>query len=414
MRILFVHQNFPGQFGSLAAALARRGHRVTALRQATQQQQQQIEGVELQGWTAERSTTAQAHPWAQDIETKLIRAEASARAAERLQRSGWCPDLIIGHPGWGEMLFLQHIWPGVPQLHYLEFHYAEAGLDVGFDPEFPASAWPAKARITSKKAASLLNLESMDAGLSPTQFQASTYPAWARERIQVIHDGIDTESVKPDPNARLQLGASGPVLKAGDPVITFVNRNLEPYRGFHRLLRALPEIQRHCPDAVTVIVGAEGTGYGDSAPQGKSWKRHLLEEVGHELNLEKLHFTGALPYQAYLRLLQVSRCHVYFTYPFVLGWSCLEAMAAGCLVVGSATAPVQEVIQDGVNGRLVPFFDQAALVEAVVGAVQRPERQVMLRAAARERVVKHYDLHGNCLPQRLQLVEQLLREKAGR
>jgi glycosyltransferase involved in cell wall biosynthesis len=407
MRILFVHQNFPGQFGAMAAALARRGHQVKALRQATKQPPKAVEGVELHGWSSQRSTTAQAHPWAQDMETKLIRAEASARAAEKLLHAGWRPDLILGHPGWGEMLFLQHIWPGVPQLHYLEFHYAENGLDVGFDPEFPADDWPEKARVTAKKAANLLNLEVMTAGLSPTRFQASTYPAWSREKIQVIHDGIDTQAVKPDPNAQLKLGAKGPVLRAGDPVITFVNRQLEPYRGFHRFLRALPEIQRHCPEAVTVIVGGEGKGYGGSAPRGTSWKRHFLEEVGPQLNLNKLHFTGSLPYADYLRLLQVSACHVYFTYPFVLGWSCLEAMAAGCLVVGSATAPVQEVIHDGVNGRLVGFFDQAALVEAVVGALQRPQEHIPLRKAARERVLAHYDLHGHCLPKRLELVEQL-------
>ncbi len=406
MRILFVHQNFPGQFGTLAAELAARGHEVKALRHATKQPPKAIAGVELHGWTSQRGTTAQAHAWVQDMETKIIRGEASARTAERLQQTGWRPDRIIGHPGWGEMLFLQHIWPDVPQLHYLEFHYAEAGLDVGFDPEFPADDWPAKARITAKKAANLLNLQSMTSGLSPTHFQASTYPAWAREKIQVIHDGIDTEAVKPDPGARLQLGSAGPSLSAGDPVITFVNRHLEPYRGFHRFLRALPEIQRHCPDAVTVIVGTEGSGYGGPAPQGRSWKQLLLEEVGGQLNLAKVHFTGSLPYPAYLRLLQVSACHVYFTYPFVLGWSCLEAMAAGCLVVGSATAPVQEVIRNGVEGLLVPFFEQAALVEAVVGALQQPEEQLSLRAAARERVITHYDLRSQCLPKRLALVER--------
>ena len=414
IRLLFVHQNYPGQFRHLAPALAQNGFEVFALRQGQGENQpplpQLIQGVKLVGWQPHRGTTLSAHPWVHDTETKLIRAEAAARACEQLQSSGWNPDLIVGHPGWGELLFLRHIWPTVPQLHFLEFHYAAQGLDVGFDPEFPANGWQEAARVTAKAGPSLLNLETMDWGLSPTQFQASTYPIWVQDRIKVIHDGISTKTVAPAPGARLQLGNTGRELKPGDPVITFVNRNLEPYRGYHRFMRALPAIQKACPEAITLIVGGDGVSYGAAAPVDNSWKQIFLGEVASELDLNRVVFTGNLAYSDYLKVLQVSACHVYFSYPFVLGWSCLEAMSTRALVVGSATAPVQEVIKHGENGLLVDFFDQDALVDAVVDVLKQQDRYQTLRTAARCTVQENYDLEGVCLPAQIELVKRLLKD----
>ena len=408
MNILFVHQNYPGQFKHLAPALVQGQHSVRALRQAQKGMPYAKAGVVQVGWQAPRGTSPDSHPLAQDTETKLIRAEAAATAADQLKQKGWRPDLIVGHPGWGEMLFLDQIWPGVPQLHFLEFFYRNSGLDVGFDPEFPLENWQAAARVTAKAGPSLLALEAMTAGLSPTRFQASTYPAWSQGRISVIHDGINTTQAAPNPAARLRIGPNGPVLKPGDPVLTFVNRNLEPYRGYHRFMRALPAIQQKCPDAITVIVGGEGVSYGPAAPGGQSWKQLFLQEVQDELDLSRIVFTGNLAYGDYLNLLQVSACHVYFSYPFVLGWSCLEAMASGALVVGSATAPVEEVISDGETGLLVDFFDQQALVEAAAQALNHPERFGQIRQAARSSVVHRFDLETVCLPQQIQLIDRLL------
>jgi glycosyltransferase involved in cell wall biosynthesis len=408
LNILFVHQNFPGQFKHLAPALAQRNHSVKALRQAQKGLPYATQGVVLEKWQAQRGTCLDAHPWAHDTETKLIRGEAAAAAAFKLKGDGWCPDLIVGHPGWGEMLFLHHIWPQVPQLHFLEFFYRSAGLDVGFDPEFPLADWQSAARVTAKSGPSMMGLENMTAALSPTHFQASTYPAWARDRIEVIHDGINTSQVVPNPGAHLRLGRQGPDIRNGDPVLTFVNRNLEPYRGYHRFMRALPSIQQRCPNAITVIVGGHGVSYGAAAPEGKSWKDLILQEVNDELDLSRVFFTGKIAYRDYLTLLQVSACHVYFTYPFVLGWSCLEAMAAGALVVGSATPPVQEVICNGENGLLVDFFDQQALVETVSQVLNNPEHFTQIRQAARISVVKRFDLETVCLPKQLQLIDRLL------
>jgi glycosyltransferase involved in cell wall biosynthesis len=357
------------------------------------------------GWQAQRGTTLAAHPWVQDTETKLIRAEATAQVCERLHKQGWTPDLIVGHPGWGEMLFLKHIWPDSPQLHFLEFHYAARGLDVGFDPEFATESWQEAARVTAKAGPSLLSLEAMNAGLSPTRFQASTYPSWAQNRIHVIHDGIDTKQIQPDPLATWKWGEGGLELRNGDPVITFVNRNLEPYRGYHRLMRSLPRIQEACPEAITVIVGGSNVSYGAAAPNGRSWKDIFIAEVQEEIDMSRIVFTGSLSYSSYLSLLQVSACHIYFSYPFVLGWSCLEAMSAGALVVGSATPPVEEVIEDGINGLLVDFFDSEELVACVRKALDNGTGIREIRQNARNSIQSKYDLDHICLPSQVELAK---------
>lgn len=406
-RILFVHQNFPAQFRHLAPALLRAGWDVKALR-AGPTQATHWQGVHLLGWRASRSTTQSAHPLAHDSETKLIRAEATAILADQLARKGWHPDLIVGHPGWGEMLFLNTIWPDTPQLHYLEFFYASKGLDMGFDAEFARNDWQVPARVIAKQGAGLISLTQMQAGICPTVFQASTYPSWAQSQIAVVHDGINTATVAPNPTASFCPAPGGPSFRKGDPVLTFVSRNLEPYRGYHRLMRALPELQRRCPTLHTVIVGADGVSYGAAAPAGQSWKQVFLQGVADQLDQSRIWFTGSLSYERYLSLLQVSACHLYFTYPFVLSWSCLEAMAAGCAVVGSQTAPVEEVIQSGHNGLLVEFFDQNAMVDAVARVVEQPELGSKLGQQARHDVIQRYDLESVCLPQQLRLVNSLV------
>lgn len=380
-----------------------------ALRQALNGPQRlpsEERGVRLMGWQAQQGTTLTAHPWVQDTETKLIRAEAAAQVCEGLRKQGWTPDLIVGHPGWGEMLFLKHIWPNSPQIHFLEFHYAARGLDVGFDPEFATESWQEAARVTAKAGPGLLSLETMDTGLSPTQFQASTYPGWVQNRIHVIHDGIDTKRVRPDPLAKWTWNQGSIELRNGDPVITFVNRNLEPYRGYHRLMRSLPRIQEACPEAITVIVGGSNVSYGAAAPDGKSWKDIFLAEVREKVDMSRVVFTGTLPYSSYVSLLQVSACHVYLSYPFVLGWSCLEAMAAGALVVGSATPPVEEVIETGINGFLVDFFDGEALVRCVRKALDGGERIRKMRQNARVLIENRYDLYNVCLPSQVKLLKK--------
>ena len=403
MNVLFVHQNFPGQFKHLAPHLARAGHRVHALGI----EGPGLPGVEMRRYKPQRATTRQTHPWAQEFETKVIRGEACAAAALELKREGFSPEVIVANPGWGESLFLRDIWPQAKMLALIEFFYAARGLDFDFDREFYKPDPARDAKLRAKNAHLLMALADMDRGLSPTEFQRSTVPAPFRDRISVIFDGIDTDAVKPDPAATLSVG--GKAFRAGDEVLTFINRNLEPYRGYHMFMRALPEILQRRPKTTVLVVGADGVSYGAAAPQGNTWKQLFCDEVKDRIDASRVHFLGRLPYTDYLKVLQISACHVYLTYPFVLGWSCIEALAAGCLVIGSRTAPVEEAIAHAKNGLLVDFFDVAALANTVCEALERPQEFAPLRVAARKSALNRYDLARVCLPQQVRLVEGLAR-----
>lgn len=405
MNILFIHQNFPGQFRHLAPALAAAGHRVDAL---AMHRRAPPAGVVQHAYGVTRQPGRDVHPLLREAEAKVLRGEACAAAMLRLARSGYRPDLIVANPGWGEALFAKDVFPAARLVQLLEFFHRSPGGDFGFDPEFGPPGLEARMKHRLKNMALTDALLAMDQGVAPTAWQASRLPPEYRGRVEVVFDGIDTERVRPDPSARFAHPALPGELAAGDPVVTFVNRNLEPYRGYHVFMRALPELQRRLPEARVLLVGADGVSYGATAPAGTTWKQRFLDEVAPGLDLSRVHFLGQLPYPQYLQLLQVSAAHVYLTYPFVLSWSCLEAMSAGCHVVGSRTAPVQEFIEDGVNGTLVDFFDAPALAAAVEDAVRRRPQHAGLRAAARRTAVERCDLHAVCLPQWRMLLSRVM------
>lgn len=403
MKILLVHQNFPGQFLHLAPALAERGHEVVALTDEGNARPSPI--------TTFRYRTPEPRPdpavtrFATTYAEMTNRAHRAARAALVLRDThGFYPDVIFGHGGWGETLFLSEVWPDARLLVYAELYYATRGLDVGFDPEF-ASGEPEKAfSVIARQGHQALMMAQADAALSPTEFQADTFPPCFRDKITIIHDGIDTDRAAPDPQAEVVL-PTGAVFRAGDELITFVNRNLEPYRGYHSFLRALPEVLRARPQAQVVIVGGDDVSYGARPGGGRSWKQIFLDEVGDRLDLSRIHFTGRVPYATFVGLMQATRVHCYLTVPFVLSWSMLEAMSAGALVVGSRTQPVEELITDGVNGRLVDFFDTGEIAEVLSDALARPLIYRHMRAAARVHIVQNYDLHRVCLPRLIDFVE---------
>lgn len=401
MNVLFVHQNFPGQFLHLAPALARRGHNVLALTAEANQRPAPVRTLRYRA-----PVLPVVEGFGRTYAEMTERGAVVARGCSQITaREGFVPDLIIGHSGWGETLFLRQVYPDAKILTYAEFLYRATGLDTNFDPEFPRPALQSAIAVTARSAHLLQAMLDTDAAIAPTVWQASTFPPLLRQKIRVIHDGIDTRRVCPDPAATLTL-PSGQVLRAGDPVISFVNRNLEPYRGYHTFMRALPEVLAACPEAQVVIVGGEGQSYG-AAPQQGTWKQIFLAEVADRIDPARVHFLGRVPYAQFLSLLQITRAHAYLTYPFVLSWSMLEAMAAGALVIGSRTPPVQEVITDGQNGRLVDFFDVKGWSAALIRAMADPRADDPLRRAARDTVVARYDLQGICLPLMIAYVESL-------
>ena len=408
MKILFIHQNFPGQFKYLAPALVQQGHTVVGMTmQKTEAKDWQ--GVQLYRYAAKRGTTPNVHPWISDFETKAIRAEACFRAALKLKADGFTPDVIVAHHGWGESLFLKDVWPNAKLAIYCEFYYHPHGADVGFDPEFPATDEGEVCRLRLKNLNNLLHFEVASAGISPTHWQASTFPEPFRSKITVVHDGIDTASLAPNPNVSLTLNGNL-VLTKRDEVITFVNRNLEPYRGYHIFMRALPEILKRRPKARVMIVGADDVSYGARPANGQKWKDIFAKEVRpliSDADWSRVHFLGHVPYTVFIPLLQLSSVHVYLTYPFVLSWSLLEAMSVGCAIVASDTQPLHEAIKHNETGRLVDFFDVPKLVDEVCGLLDDPDNRARLGANARAFAQANYDLQTVCLPRQLEWVQTL-------
>ncbi len=400
MKILFVHQNMPGQFKHLVRFLV--DVRKADVVFVTRQTELRIPGVRVACYPVPRGAQPSTHPYLRRSENAVLHGQQVARIGLELLRQGWRPDVIVAHPGWGEALFLKDVFPSTPLLNYCEFYYSSHGADMGFDPNETLDI-DTVCRTRIRNSHLLLSLECCDAGLSPTEWQKSRHPAPFRDKISVIFDGIETGTVKPDPTVRVAL-ADGRILSRDVPVITYVARNLEPYRGFPQFVEALPAILARCPDAHVIIVGGDEISYGNRAPDNLSWREYMAKSV--TLDPRRVHFVGRVPYQIYLSILQISSVHVYLTYPFVLSWSCLEAMAAGCTIVASDTAPVVEVIEDGVNGHLVDFFDRTALEDRVVAVLQSRAEHEAIRRTARETVLERFDLR-KCLPKQIELIEGL-------
>lgn len=414
MNILFIHQNFPGQFKFLAPALVKQGQNVVAM---TMQKTvaQDWQGVKLVHYSANQGTTPNIHPWVSDFETKVIRSEACFKAALKMQAAGFDPDIIIAHHGWGESLFLKEVWPQAKLAIYCEFFYQSHGADVGFDSEFPPKDKGDVCRLRLKNLNNLLHFEVADAGISPTNWQASTFPEPFRSKITVVHDGIDTQAVAPNKNVKLTLNGQITLTK-DDEIVTFVNRNLEPYRGYHVFMRALPEILKKRPKARILIVGADDVSYGVRPTLqehgASSWKDVFAAEVRPQISdadWARVHFLGEVPYQHFIPILQLSTVHVYLTYPFVLSWSLLEAMSVGCAIVASDTQPLHEAIKHDETGKLVNFFDHKALIAEVCGLLNTPRERQRLGSNARRFAQKHYDLQAVCLPSQLQWVQGLVK-----
>jgi glycosyltransferase involved in cell wall biosynthesis len=403
MEVLFIHQNFPGQFKFLAPALKQQGHGVRALAMQAGEDGE-WNGIPLHRYSAVRPTTPNISSLVGEYETKVVRGESCFQAAMKLKENGYQPDVIIAHPGWGESLFVKEVWPDAKLGIYCEFYYHSTGADVGFDPEFLPDNIPVDhCRIRLKNVNNLMHFQIAEAGISPTEWQASTYPSWYRDKITVVHDGIDTDTLIPDSKVSLTLNDKL-VLTKEDEVITFVNRNLEPYRGYHVFMRALPRLLKERPRAHVLIVGGDGVSYGQKAPAGDSWKEIFAREIRPEVSIEdweRVHFLGTIPYNHFIPLLQLSTVHVYLTYPFVLSWSLLEAMSIGCAIVASDTRPLHEAIKHDETGRLVDFFDKEKLVDQISSLLDDASERERLGKNARAHAVANYDLLKVCLPKQL-------------
>lgn len=400
-RILFVHPHGPGQFVHLAPHLAvRHGHEVAFLSRETEVSLPGVRGLRCRPHRAPGRAT---HPYAAWTEQAALAGQAVLRACQALSRSGFVPDLVIAHPGWGDALFLREAFPRARILAYCEYFWRAEGADLGFaDPT--EAGLDARCTLRLRNAPLLASLEAADALVAPTCWQRDLHPDWLRPRIAVVHDGIDIARIRPDGAASFAV-RGGPVLWAADEVATFVARGLEPQRGFPSLMRALPALLAARPNLHVVVAGADAPAYGPAPRSAATWREALLAEIGPLP--PRVHFVGTLAYGDYLTLLQVSRLHLHLSVPFVLSWSLTEAMAACCLLLAADTAPVREFITDGANGYLVDPRDPAAIAARAAALLADPAVHAPLRAAARRTIEARCAL-ADCLAAQAAMVDALL------
>ena len=396
MRLLFLHNNFPAQFGLLARYLSGRGHDVTF---ATRWKGTPPDWLRVVRYQPHREVRRQQHPYLSFVESAVLNGQAVARVGWKMKEEGYSPDLIVAHSGWGPGLYVRDIWPDAKYVGYFEWYYRPNGADVGF---LDATTRDDEHRIRTRNAVILLDLAACNWGLVPTTYQASQFPELLRRKLTVQHDGVDTDYFAPEPGRWLKL--PGLDLSHVDEIVTYVARGMEPYRGFPQAMAAFAEVQKRRPRAHVVIVGEDRVAYGRRLPDGDTFRKKMLREL--DFDRDRLHFTGRLPRNLYREVLLASSVHVYLTVPFVLSWSMIEAMSAGCLLVASDTDPVREVVHDGENGRLVDFFDTGALAERICEALERPGAFAHLREGARQTAAERYAA-SKLVPLRARLLEAM-------
>lgn len=395
MRILFLHPNFPAQFRHLAAVLAKDPQHQVVF--GTARPEGSMTGVTKVLYKPSREVRPETHHYVRSLESAVLQGQAVYRVAQQLRERGFVPDVVYAHSGWGPGLFVKDIFPKAKFCSFFEWFYRAHGSDADFDPADPLQA-DDEARIRIKNAPILLDLASCDQGLCPTSWQRQQFPAELHSKLKVLHDGVDTQYFKPQSGAKLVLPECNLDLSQVKELVTYVGRGMEPYRGFPQFMEAVALLQKRRPQAHVVVVGEDRVAYGKQLPDGQTYKQLMLEKL--PLDLSRLHFTGRLSYDLYLKVLQASSVHVYLTRPFVLSWSMLEAMSAGCVLVASDTEPVKEVIEDGENGLLTPFFSPEKICDRILEVLDHPDGMARIRLNARQTVQERYDL-ATLLPQHL-------------
>ena len=388
MRYLFIHQNFPGQYLHFLRHLATDPANEMVF--ISEPNVNAIESVRRVLYQAPKPDQEPVHQVARDFDLAARRAETVAGMAANLKRLGFVPDIVIGHHGWGELLDIRDVFPDSPVLGYFEFYYATDGQDVGYDAEFPITPdrFP---RIRAMNVVNHLALTMNQHGQSPTEWQRTRYPDWAQRQIRLIREGARLDVCRPKPAARREDFAIGEFrVSPNEKLVSYVARNLEPYRGFHVMMRALPDLLAR-PDVKVVMVGGDEVSYGARLAEG-TWRERMQKEMAGKYDEKRVLMPGQIPYDTYLRLLQRSDTHVYLTYPFVASWSLREAMACGCAIVAADVESVAEFIAHGRTGLLVPGLDAKMLARTVLEVLEDDKLNRRLRANARRYAERHLDM----------------------
>lgn len=401
MNILFLHRNFPAQFKYLALELAKdKSNNVVFV--TNNSTTKSFGGIKKFVYNLKRKVPADCHRYLRFYEESIIHGQAAAGVLLQLQQGGFTPDVIVGH-SWGSSLFVKEVFPDVPYVAYIEWYYNPTNSDVDFSNG--ALDVDAKASLKMKNSHILEDLVSCNYGLSPTKWQKSQIPQEFQNKIKVIHEGIDTDFCKPNRNVEFKIPGTETILNKNDEVLTYATRGMEEYRGFPEFMKSASILMKQRPNLKVVIGGEDRVCYGRHL-KNDSFKTKMLREL--EFDESRLFFTGPLPYNEYVKLLQVSSVHVYLTYPFVLSWSFLEAMSAGCAIVASDTAPVKEVMEDKFSGLLVNFFDIDMIVEKVNDILNNREKYTFLGVNARNKIVDNYDLK-KLLPEQVEFIKKCVK-----
>lgn len=399
MQILFLHNNFPAQFGNLGQYLTLHGWDVWF---GTQRKKSRMHGLKVFNYEPHRKVSEKTHPYVANFEGAVLNGQAVARAALKLKTKGLNPDIVVAHSGWGPGLFVKDIWPKAKYVGYFEWYYWPDSPDVEFfgkegrslDDELSGRA---------RNAAILMDLANCDTGICPTAFQADQLPDCFKKKLHIIHDGVDIKTHCKNPLVQLEL--DDVKFSEENELITYVARGMEPYRGFPQFMKAIEIILKKRPNTHVIIVGEDRVAYGKKLEAGDSYKKRALKEL--ELDESRIHFTGLLPRKQYLEVLQASSVHVYLTIPFVLSWSMMEAMSAECALVASDNAPVRELIEDNVHGALVNMMDPNMIADKIIDLLGDKDKRVRYGQAARARIVDHYD-SDLLMIKRKELFENLL------
>ncbi|NJB67435.1 glycosyltransferase involved in cell wall biosynthesis [Desulfobaculum xiamenense] len=404
MRVLLIHPNFPAQLRHVARALGAGKDNVVVFATRNPRHEWAIPGVSKALYVTDDGEF-KVHRLAEPVQDAVLQGEAMYRLGHRLRSAGFTPDVIYANSGWGSTLYLKDVWPDVPLMCYFEWFYDPQGSDALYDvPPVAGDAAPPPKLLRTRNAAIFNDLWNCEQGLSPTHWQKSQFPAEYQGKIAVLHDGVDTTFFSPVEGARMRLPKLD--LSGVDEIVTFAGRGMEPYRGFPQFMVAIEKVLRERPQAHAVIVGADRVCYGSPHPSGRGYKDIMLERL--DLPMERVHFTGALPYGAYRDMLRASSVHVYLTRPFVLSWSSIESMACGCCIVGSDTEPVREAMTNGHSALLVDFRDPSAIAEGIVRVLEDRELAARLRKGAREVALERYSLE-RLLPRHLELIANTAR-----
>jgi glycosyltransferase involved in cell wall biosynthesis len=411
MKILFVHHNMPGQYREMIQWLAaQKQHDLVFLTQ--KDPPPKIKGVTTVRYKAHHKAEKDAYGLSKVWEDATGYGYGAARAMRKLKlEHNYTPDIILGHTGWGELLFTKDVWPDVPVIGFFEYFYNNDGGIVGFDPERPPSE-ESDFLNRARNVVPLSSFDSVDLGVVPTHWQKNTYPSYFHKKFYCCHDGVRTDLLKADPDVEISLGRLDKPLTRDDEVFTFMARNLERARGFHVLMRALPQIQAERPNARVLIIGGNGSSYGKKSTHPGGLRGEMEEELGTRVDWSRVHFLGKVPYDTYQKVIQISRCHLYLTMPFVLSWSCIEAMSMGATMVATDVAPVREAITHGKTGLLIDFHDPSHLADQVVKVLANPEDYAHLGVAARKHAIKHYDFLTRCLPMHINRINALVKTGA--